>query len=460
MQVRTWMLLGMVGLGLVGCRTRGKHGVHASEATLTSADAPLPKDGVSEDVVRLVQVSSFTGPQAGLGTELYRGAQSYFLEVNANGGIHGRKIELVPIDDRYSSEVAEEATERAVTDERAFALFGASGTEPVAGILKTLKKHETEPTFLWGSSSPAEASREGPLAPFAFNVRGSVKTAARDVVKALGAASLTKVAIVAQDNAFGKSCAAAARKAAEERGLAVVAEATVSGGLRPDDASKNALDVVRTLRNAGAEALILGMTYNPGAVVTRDAREEGWNVPVAVMGTPDTMVRHLVAHEHKTGRRMTNGLLGCVFAPPVSAKTLPAVQDFRALMEKRNPQVPQEIADPNYRPLRASSSALEGYLMARVLGEALERAGRNLTRDSLRRAAESIVDWDPGIGQAITFGPGDNQGLDHVWIAGVKDEELAVVEDLKGYLTEKPAPVVVGKVERAKTPVPAAPTRR
>ena len=102
MQVRTWMLLGMVGLGLVGCRTRGKHGVHASEATLTSADAPLPKDGVSEDVVRLVQVSSFTGPQAGLGTELYRGAQSYFLEVNANGGIHGRKIELVPIDDRYS----------------------------------------------------------------------------------------------------------------------------------------------------------------------------------------------------------------------------------------------------------------------------------------------------------------------------------------------------------------------
>lgn len=453
MRMRSWMVVGLMGLsvGTVACRTRANR--HAGETTLSFAEMTTAKGGVSEDVVRLVQVSSFTGPQAGLGTELYRGAQSYFLEVNANGGIHDRKIELVPLDDRYSAEAAEEASERALGDERAFALFGASGTEPVGGILKTLKKHEAEPTFLWGSSSPAEASREGPLAAFAFNIRGSVKTAARDVVSTLGTAGFKKLAIVAQDNGFGKSCAAAARKAAEERGYTIVAEATVSGGLRPDDGTKNAIETVRALRSAGADALVLGMTYNPGAVVTRDAREEGWDVPVAIMGTPDTMVRHLVAHEHRTGRRMTNNLLGCVFAPPVSAKDLPAVRDFRALMEKRNPQVPQEVADPNYRPLRTSSSALEGYLMARVFGEALQRAGKNLTRESLRRAAESIVDWDPGIGQPITFGPGDNQGLDHVWIAGVQSEELALVDDVTSYLRAKPAAAPA----HGKTPAVAAP---
>jgi ABC-type branched-subunit amino acid transport system substrate-binding protein len=204
------------------------------------------------------------------------------------------------------------------------------------------------------------------------------------------------------------------------------------------------------MKDAGADGIVLAATYNPAAVFVRDARESGWQVPAAVMGTPDTMLRYLVAHEKKTGKRMTNALLGCTNVPPVSATDLAAVREYKDLMDKRNPRLPSQIADANYRPLRYASSSFEGFIMARVLHEAMERAGKNLTRDSLRQAAQSIVGWDPGVGQKVAFGSNDNQGFDSIWLPGIKDDEFILVTDMKKYLTDKPTPVVIAKEDATK----------
>lgn len=435
----------MVGLFATGCRkAKARSDFHTEEEAKPEAAFV---DGVSADTIKLATVASLTGAQAGLGTEVYRGAMAYFLEVNSKGGIHGRKIELAPIDDKYSADGAEQGAEKAMSD-GVFAIFGSTGTEPSGGILKVLgsAKYDSKKAFLWGSTSGAEVLREGALASHAFNIRGSLKGAGKDITEAYAAAGFKKVAIVAQDDGFGKSAAAAAKKAAEERGLQVVAELSVSKALKPDTTGAangpNANDAVNKARAAGAEAVVLATTYNPASVFIRDAREHGWNAPAAVMGTPDTALRYLNAQEKKTGKRMTNGFLGCVNVPPVGAD-LPAVREYRELIDKRNPTLPSEIADPNYRPLHYASSSLEGFIMAKVFGEALERAGRNLTRESFRTAAESIRGWDPGVGQRINFGPGDNQGFDGIWLAGVKSEEFVLLADMKKYLTDKPEPVVI-----------------
>lgn len=215
----TAVALSAVVLG--GCKkakARYDSNAETTEATKESAEA---LNGVTEDSIKLAQVASFTGAQAGLGTEVYRGAMAWFLEVNSKGGIHGRKIDIVPLDDKYTSEGGEQATERALNEERAFIAFGATGTEPMGGILSNLKKNESKKAFLWGSTSGAESSREGPLAGFAFNIRGSLKGAGKDITEAYNTAGFKKVGIVFQDDGFGKSAASAAKKAAEDKGLTV-----------------------------------------------------------------------------------------------------------------------------------------------------------------------------------------------------------------------------------------------
>lgn len=445
---RTTALIAIIaaGIAVTGCKRAKARADSKAESTEAAQETKAPLEGVSDDSIRLVQIASFTGAQAGLGTEIYRGAMAYFMEVNAKGGIHGRKIEIVPLDDKYSADGGEQATERALGEENGFVAFGATGTEPMGGILKALHKNDAKKAFLWGSTSGAESSREGPLAQYAFNLRGSLKGGGRDIAEAYSTAGFKKLGIVFQDDGFGKSAAAAARKAAEEKGMQVVLELPISKTAKPDNT--NATDLVNKMKAAGADSMALAATYNPASVFVRDAREHGWNAPMSVMGTPDTMLRFLIAHEKKTGKRMTNAVLGCINVPPVNATELPAVREYRDLMDKRNPQLPAQIADPNYRPLRYSSSAFEGYVMARVLGEALDRAGRNLTRDSLRKAAQSVTNWDPGVGQKVSFGTNDNQGFDSIWLAGVKNDEFALVNDMKKYLTDKPEPVIVAKEEQ------------
>lgn len=448
---RSSFVLGVLGLVTISLSTAACRKSRASrdrEAVAeTTTEVKKATDGVADDRIRLGQVASLTGAQAGLGAESYRGAMAYFLEVNAKGGVHGRTIELVPADDKYTLDGGEAATERLMADDEPFGFVSATGTEPSTGIVKALKKHEAKGVFLWGSTSGAEVLRTGEYAKLAFNLRGSLDASATDVANAFAGAGFKKVAVVSQDDGFGKSAAGSAKRASEAKGLAVVAELSVPKTTKPD--TGDAKEIVAKAKAAGAEAIFIAATYNPATVIIRDARDSGWNVPVGVMSSPDTMVRQLVAIEKKTGKRMTNAVLGCADAPPVNATDLPSVREYRELSDKRNPQLPREIADPNYRPLRYSTNALESFIGAKALVEALNRAGRNLTRDGLRKAAESMVNWDAGLGQPLTWGPGDNQGFDSVWLPGIKNDELTLVTDMKKYLTDKPEPVVKGDASAA-----------
>lgn len=452
--MRAWskQALGVIGLlvfatSVIGCRkARARRDDQGESTEATKEAAKEAPDGVTDETVRLSQVASFTGAQAGLGTESYRGAMAYFAEVNARGGVHGRKIEIVPVDDKYTSEGGEAATEKAINDDRPFVFFGASGTEPSSGIVKTLKKYEAKKFVLWGSTSGAEVLRAPEFAPFAFNIRGSLKSSGKDVVEAFASAGFKKIGVVAQDDGFGKSAATAAKKAIEDKGLTMVLEMPIPKSAKPE--TSDAKDIVAKMKAAGAEAVVLAATYNPSTVFVRDARDSGWNVAAATMATPDTMLRQLTAIEKKTGKRMTNALLGCTNAPPVSATDLPAVREYRDLTDKRKADLPAQIADPNYRPLRYSTNALESFIGARAIVEAMERAGKNLTRDSLRKAAESMIGWDPGVGQKLTWGQGDNQGFDSVWLPGIKNDEFVLVTDMKKYLTDKPEPVLLAKDDK------------
>jgi len=109
--------------------------------------------------------------------------------------------------------------------------------------------------------------------------------------------------------------------------------------------------------------------------------------------------------------------------------SLPGVVEYRALMEKHNPQIPEYLRDAKYASEQLSFRSLEGFVNARVIVEGLRRAGPNPTRAAFRQALESLKNFDLGIGASLTFGPERHQGLDSVYFTKVANGRWAPITD-------------------------------
>ena len=115
--------------------------------------------------------------------------------------------------------------------------------------------------------------------------------------------------------------------------------------------------------------------------------------------------------------------------PSYDDASLPAVVEYRAMMDRHAPQVPEALRDGKYAPEPHSFRSFEGFVNAKVIVEALRRAGANPTRPSFRAALESLKNVDLGIGAPLTFGPERHQGLDSVYFTRVENGRWVPVTD-------------------------------
>ena len=109
--------------------------------------------------------------------------------------------------------------------------------------------------------------------------------------------------------------------------------------------------------------------------------------------------------------------------------TLPAVREYRTLMDRYQPMPPADLMQSGYRPLPHSFVAFEGFLSAKVLVEVLKQVGSDLDPRKIRQAAESLAQVDLGIDVAASFGPGRHQGLDRVYYTTVADGRFVNLVD-------------------------------
>ena len=119
--------------------------------------------------------AAFSGPSRGLGTELYRGAKSYFNHINENGGVNGRKIALKLYDDGYQPDPCVQNTVKLMLEDQVFLLFGYVGTPTVTRVLPMLKKFQDQQVYLFFPFTGAQPQREPPYGDFAFNLRASYR---------------------------------------------------------------------------------------------------------------------------------------------------------------------------------------------------------------------------------------------------------------------------------------------
>jgi ABC-type branched-subunit amino acid transport system substrate-binding protein len=394
---------------------------------LLIALAPTARAG--EEIV-IGMSAAFTGPSRGLGIELYRGSMAYFEEVNRQGGVHGRKLVVKAYDDGYNPLPAISNTVKLIEQDKAFVLFDYVGTPTVTRILPLLKIHSDQSAFLFCPFTGAEPHRRPPYDQYVFNLRASYYEETGGLVDHFVEIGRKRIAIFYQIDAYGRNGWSGARAALKRRGLALEAEATYKRGAPFSQSMKAQVEI---LRAADPDAVICVGAYAACAALVRDCRDAGWDVPIANVSFvgSESLLALLIEAGDANGKDYTRNLVNSQVVPRYHRLDLPAVRDYRLLLDRHSPNPPAGVADPNYKPLSYSFVGFEGYLNARLLVEVLRKVGPELDRRRLREATESIRDLDLGIDVPASFGPDRHQGLNSVYYTVVQEGRFVPIGDWK-----------------------------
>jgi branched-chain amino acid transport system substrate-binding protein len=351
--------------------------------------------GVTESQVVLGQSVALTGPAAQLGLDMQQGASIYFNQVNAQGGVNGRKVVLKTLDDGYEATRAAENTRKLINDEKVFALFGYVGTPTSQASLPIFT--EARVPFV-GPFTGAELLRN-PVNPYVFNVRASYFDETEAIVQHLTAMSVNKIAVFYQNDAYGQAGLTGVERALKKRGLEVVSKGTVE---------RNTVEVkkaIEDIKKANPQAVVMIGAYKGCAAFIRDMKRAGanptfWNV--SFVGS-----KALAKELDKDGR----GVQISQVVPFPWDGSVPVVKEYQKLLKDAK-------GEPGF-------GTLEGFIAAKVMVEGLRRAGKTLTRENFVRAMESIQDYDVG-GFKVSFGPGNRSGSQFVDLTIISKDQKFV----------------------------------
>ncbi|WP_061027468.1 ABC transporter substrate-binding protein [Bradyrhizobium sp. CCH5-F6] len=332
--------------------------------------------GVSEDAVLFGQAAALEGPSSALGLRMRQGIVAAFTEVNARGGVNGRKLQLISRDDGYDPDRSVAQTLRLIEDDKVFALIGAVGT-PTA--MATIPITSTRNVPFIGPFTGAEFLRDLEL-PNVVNIRASYGAEAEAWIKHLTEdRRFTRIGIFYQDDSFGRDGLAGVKRALARRGLELAAEGTFERNTRAVG------QAWRIIKRADPEAIVMVGTYGPCAEFIKLAHRSGFYptfVNISFVGA-----NALAAELGPEGE----GVIVSQVVPFPWDRSLKLVADYQAA---------QKAFDPTLTPDFVS---LEGYLSGRLAAAALEAAGPNPTRASLLRAINDIGRFDIS-GSIFTIG--------------------------------------------------------
>jgi len=357
-------------------------------AAVLWSQAACAEDGVQPDAIVFGQVAVFDGPAAALGIGMKTGITAGFEEANKKGGVHGRQLRLVGMDDGYEPAKAIAATKKLIEEEKVFALVGPVGT-PTSAATQPIATAAKVPFI--GAFTGAGFLRN-PQLDNVINVRASYDAETEAWVKHLTEdLNVKKIAIFYQDDAFGRAGLSGFKKAMDKRNMTIVAEGTYE---RNTTAVKRAL---LAIKRAQPEAVVMVGAYKPCAEFIKVARKIDFNpvfVNISFVGAS------ALAKELGTEGK---GVIVSQVVPFPWDTSLKVIADYHAAIKALDSRAEPEFV------------SLEGYLVARLLVSALERTGPEPTRQALLNAVRGSGRFEIG-GLLMTFGAADNEGLDQVFL--------------------------------------------
>jgi ABC-type branched-subunit amino acid transport system substrate-binding protein len=365
---------------------------------LSSAHAEI---GVTANEISIGMVNAQSGASASLGQELKRGSMVYIDKVNKAGGINGRKIKIVSYDDQYDPKLTAEFTEKAIENDKVFALFDFVGTPTGAAAVPLIGKANVP---LVGMFTGAQAFRI-PVNSNIFHIRGSYWDETELMVNRLTEdLKITEVGSLAQDDAFG-----VAVRSGIERALTMKHLKLSGNALMPRNSDKVEAGVNDILKSKPKAIILTGAYLNCGTA-TKMLRQKGFTGPifnVSFVGTAKYIEEAGAAGE---GTYITQVM------PSYMNTSVPLVSHYQADMKTAGHH------DFNY-------GSLEGYANAIVLVEALKQAGKDLTRDNFRQAFMKLKGYDIG-GFKLNYTPENHTGIKNIFLTKVSGGKPVEVTSL------------------------------
>ena len=360
------------------------------------------EDGLTATAVTVGQAAPLDGPAKGLGTGMNLGLQAAFAEANAAGGIGGRKIELVALNDGYDPDKCVEATGQLIEDKKVFNLIGYVGT-PTAKVAIPIVQELKVP--LVGLFTGTGLARK-PELRYVVNVRASydqeTEVLVEHLVNDLGA---KRIAVFFQNDAFGQAGLSGTEKALAKRSMTLAAKASFE---------RNTVAVKAGLADliaATPDAVVVVGPYKPVAAFAKEANTAGFKPALATVSFVGT--NNLI----NEGGTEVEGMTIAQVVPSPGDPSLPVVKAYQEALAKVDP-----TAKPSY-------VSLEGYLTGKVWLHAFAAAGASPTRESLLDALEGMQKVDLG-GFVINFDKGVRQGSQSVWLTQIKGGEAKQVGKL------------------------------
>jgi eukaryotic-like serine/threonine-protein kinase len=365
-----------------------------SKPALT-ASAP----GVTATDITLGISAPFSGPAKELGHGMQVGIETYFRHVNESaGGIHGRKLKLLSLDDGYEPKRCAETMREMIDKKPVFAFIGNVGTPTAEVSIPIILK---EKRIFFGAFTGAGLLRRDPPDRYVFNYRASYAEETAAIVQYLLEVRKVKpdeIAVFAQKDGYG------------DAGFNGVAKALRKVGFDTDKIlrlgyERNTVDVDAAIAELlkhkdRIKAVVMVPTYRPASVFIKRVRDAGMSpifTNVSFVGS-DALADDL----RETAPKYVEGVIVTQVVPfPGSSAT--GVLRYRDHLTQFFPEE------------RPGFVSLEGYIAAELLCTALEKAGPNLTTDNLVEQLESIRKLELGIGAPITFSLSEHQGSHKVW---------------------------------------------
>ncbi len=376
-----------------------RHILAAAGALALSAVLPFSANaqavrGVTDTEIVIGTYTDLSGVTVAWGVNNSNAIRMAFDEINAKGGIHGRKIRYILEDNQYQVPRSIQAANKLINRDNVFLLIANGGT-PMNNAVMPDQLSKGVPNMFPLTSA---RSMYAPYHRLKFGLASSYYDQMRSAVKLLAERGKKKICAMYQDTDFGRDVMDGARDQLKAMNMSLAAETAH----KPTDADFSAS--VAKLKDAGCDAILLGTIVRDTNQIVAAVRKTGWDVPImGQVAAYDSAVAEVPGGVTEGMECMTSVLFVGKDDPR------PAVQAF--LKNYRD----KYGRDPNF-------AAQIGYSAAQVLIQGLQNAGRTLTLDSFIAGMESIKNFDDIFGSpSMSYGPNIRQGSNKSYVAVVKN---------------------------------------
>ncbi|MGD9922992.1 MAG: ABC transporter substrate-binding protein [Pseudorhodoplanes sp.] len=368
-------------------------------ASMTSLSMAQPP-GVTADKIKIGILGSLTGPAAIWGSSNLAGGELAFEQINAAGGIHGRKLEWVVVDDETSPPKAIAGFKKLNEQDQVFAIFGPAASAIGAALVPTMRAANV-PVFMSVLSSPAVTDpvvknvfRTGPL-----NDQKQGRAIANYVV---GELKGKRIALLRQSDEYGSRGGSSVVKRMKELKVDPVAHEVFGPG------DTDFTSQVLKIRETKPDVLIIYGYPSPSAIITRQARQLG--VDAQIIGSNATSSRR---YPEIVGK-VAAGTLNVITNSELPESAEPKMAAFRKAFEARYPDLVKQV--------RPDLGDVLCYGGALTFIEALKRAGKDLTREKFIAALEALKDYNNGINLPTTFSATDHDGNNAARVMRIRED--------------------------------------